>query len=41
MKVLAVIERFDKFMDKASYPAVIVCGVCLITRVLVSFVFGI
>jgi hypothetical protein len=41
MKALVIIEKFEKFMDKISYPAVIVCGVGLITRVLVSFVFSI
>lgn len=41
MKALVMIEKFEKFMDKISYPTAIVCGVFLITRVLVSFVFGI
>jgi len=33
MKALVVIEKFEKFMDKISYPTAIVCGVFLITRV--------
>ena len=41
MKALVLIEKFEKFMDKISYPTVIVCGVYFVGRVLVSFVFDI
>ena len=41
MKTIVMIEKLEKFMDKISYPTAIVCGGGLITRVLVSFVFGI
>lgn len=35
------IERFEKIMDKASMPMVLLCATYLIGRTLVSFVFGI
>lgn len=41
MKALVLIEKFEKFMDKVTYPIVVVCSVYLIVRVLVSFVFDI
>jgi hypothetical protein len=41
MKAIKFIEKFEKFMDKISMPATIVCGVFLIGRVLVSFVFNV
>jgi hypothetical protein len=41
MKAIKLIEKFEKFMDKISMPATIVCGAFLIGRVLVSFVFNV
>ena len=38
---MKLIEKFENFMDKISMPSVIVCGVFLIGRVLVSFVFNV
>jgi hypothetical protein len=40
-KQMKTIERFERTMDKVSMPIVILCGVFLIGRVLMSFVFGI
>ena len=41
MKLIERIEKFENIMDKISEPIAIVCCVCLVGRVLVSFVFGI
>ena len=40
-RVMKTILKFEKFMDKVSEPIAYVCCVCLVGRVLVSFVFGI
>jgi len=41
MKAIEIIEKFEKFMDKVSMPIVVVCGIYLFGRVLVSFVFNV
>jgi hypothetical protein len=40
-RVMKTILKFEKIMDKVSEPIAYVCCVCLVGRVLVSFVFGI
>ena len=41
MKAIEIIEKFERVMDKISMPIVVVCGIYLFGRVLVSFVFNI
>ena len=38
---MKTIQKFENIMDKVSEPITYICCVCLIGRVLLSFMFGI